>query len=322
MLTLILSIIILSYNPAPGQFINTLPSVTDDAAAAAQANLERGSLVSLGAAGGSITAKFDEPVVNSHDYDITVYGNAFVNGSEPGVIFVSYDENNNGIADDQWYEIAGSEYENTDHDFSITYYRPASDTSNIPYRDSQGNEGFIFRNTFHQQPYYPTWITEDSIVLKGALLPSNVNDVKGDGSLLYLEAFEYGYADNAPNSDLNGCSIKIDWAVDSLGNPANLPQVDFIRIQTGVLYCNSKASIGEVSSEISAIHPTSTLTNIEEAIENNDIPEEFDAYTISGQYLGHFTLDNIEDLKAKLSIVNCKLSILKGKNHTIKLLLK
>lgn len=322
MLALILSIIVLSYDPAPGQFINVLPSVTDDPVQAAQTNLDRGSLVSLGAAGGSLTARFPEPVVNTHDYDITVYGNAFENGSEPGIIFLSYDENGNGLADDQWYEIAGSEYGHTIHNYSITYYRPASDTSNIRYRDSEGNEGFIPRNTFHQQPYYPSWITGDSITYRGALLPSNINDINGDGTLVHLESFDYGYADNAPNSNLNACSIKIDWAVDSLGNPANLPQVDFIRIQTGVLYANS-GNIGEVSTEISAIHPTATLTSLDGITEtDNTLPEEFDAYTIYGQYLGHFTINDLHDLKTKLSILNCQLSIIKGRDRTIKLMLK
>jgi len=318
MLSLLLSIIILSYNPAPGQFINTLPAVTTDAAAAAQTNLDRGSLVSLGAAGGSITAKFEEPVINSHDYDITVYGNAFTNGSEPGVIFVSYDENHNGIADDQWYEIAGSEYESTIHNYAITYYRPASDTSDIQYRDTEGHTGTIPRNAFHKQPYYPSWLTADSITLHGALLPSNINDINGDGTLVHLEAFDYGYADNAPNSDLNGCSIKIDWAVDSTGNPANLPQVDLIRVQTGVLYAN-KGNVGEISTEISAIHPTSTLTNIEEAIDNNDIPEEFDIYTINGIFIGHYTLEQLQS--ATVSLHNQTL-LLKGKTTTYKLLIK
>lgn len=320
MFALILSIIILSYNPAPGQFINMLPAVTDDPVLAAQTNIDRGSLVCLGAVGGSLTAQFSEPIINSHDYDITVYGNAFENGSEPGVIFVSYDENGNGLADDQWYEIAGSEYDRTIHNYSITYYRPASDTSNIRYRDSEGNEGFIPRNTFHQQPYYPSWIAEDSIVLTGSLLPSNINDVKGDGSLVYLEAFEYGYADNASNSDLYPCSIKIDWAVDSLGNPANLPQVDFIRIQTGVLYTNA-SNIGELSTEVSAIHPTATLTSLDD-IPDNAIPEEFDAYTITGQFIGHYTIHDLPELKTKLSILNSQISILKGQNRTIKLMLK
>lgn len=320
MLSLILSIIVLSYNPAPGQFINMLPAVADDPVIAAQNNLDRGSLVSLGAAGGSLTARFSEPVVNSHDYDITVYGNAFENGSEPGIIFLAYDGNGNGIADDTWYEVAGSEYEHTIHNYSITYYRPASDTSNIRYRDSEGNEGFIPRNTFHQQPYYPSWITRDSITCRGALLPSNINDVNGDGSLVHLESFDFGYADNAPNSDLTACSIKIDWAVDSLGNPANLPHVDFIRIQTGVRYANP-GNVGEISTEVSAIHPTATLTSIDD-ISDISLPEEFDAYTISGQWLGHFTINDLPALKSRLTLLNCQLSIIKGRNRTIKLMLK
>lgn len=264
----LLSIIILSYDPAPGQFINTLPAVTDDPHTSAQTAIDRGMMVCLGAAGGSLTATFTEPVTNSHDYDITIYGNAFEGSSEPGIVFVSKDVNHNGKADDPWYEIAGSEYARTIHDYSITYYRPASDTSDIRYTDSEGNTGHILRNTFHTQPYYPTWTTADSLTFHGALLPSNVTI---EENKISFASYSYGYADNLPNSDDEACSIKIDWAVDSLGNSAKLDTIHFIRIQTGVLFTDSRQT-GEQSTEISAINSIHQIDAVENLTTSTDAP--------------------------------------------------
>ena len=66
-----------------------------------------------------------------------------------------------------------------------------------------------------------------------------------------MPAFEYGYADNKPNSDKNS-AFDIDWAVNADGSPANLSSIDFIKIQNGVIGCNDIT--GEQSTEISSIY--------------------------------------------------------------------
>ena len=51
---------------------------------------------------------------------------------------VAYDKNKNGKPDDdEWYEIAGSEYNNckTIKDYEITYYRP--DPNKVPVLDEE-----------------------------------------------------------------------------------------------------------------------------------------------------------------------------------------
>lgn len=294
-LVVFLSVVILSYDPAPGQFINILPAVTDNPVTAAQNALDRGMLVSLGAAGGSLTAAFSSPVANTHDYDIAIFGNAFAASAEPGIVYVSKDINHNNLPDDPWYEIAGSEYANTIHNYTITYYRPANDTSNIAYEDSEGNTGYVFHNTFHSQPYFPSWHSTDQLTFYGSLLPSNATT---EGETIVFSPFDYGYADNKSNSDTQGCSIKIDWSVDSLGNPANLDTIHFIRIQTGVLFTNSLQT-GEQSTEISAINIIQTPQSLDqisadtsepvftcsEIIFKSPLTSPAEIYTISGQYL-------------------------------------
>ncbi len=45
--------------------------------------------------------------------------------------------------------------------------------------------------------------------------------------------------------------FKIDWAVDSEGNPVDLPGVDFIKIYTGVNQFNGW--LGECSTEVMGV---------------------------------------------------------------------
>lgn len=253
---------VIEYNPAPGQFVNTLPIIEseNDILQKAQQNLERGSMISLGAFGGYMVVKFDTPLANAEGNDFVILGNAFATSAEPGVVMVSRDANQNGIADDRWYEIAGSEYARSTKNYEITYYRPTAenDTSEeaikeyIRWSDNQGNSGWLTKNTTHKQPYYPTWIGADSLTFRGTLLPDNAIDEKGDGSYFKLAPFEWGYADNQPNSNEAGCSFDIDWAVDTEGNKIDIEAIDFIRIYTGTIAADH-GQIGEASTEISAI---------------------------------------------------------------------
>ena len=253
---------VIEYFPAPGQFVNTLPIIDsdDDVLQKAQQNLERGSMVSLGAFGGYMVVKFDTPLANIEGNDFIILGNAFATSAEPGVVMVSRDANQNGIADDRWYEIAGSEYARSTKNYEITYYRPTAENDAseeaieeyIRWKDNQSNSGWLTKNTTHKQPYYPTWIDADSITFRGTLLPDNAIDEKGDGSYFKLAPFEWGYADNQPNSDEASCSFDIDWVVDSEGNKVNIEAIDFIRIHTGTIAADH-GQIGEASTEISAI---------------------------------------------------------------------
>ena len=85
---------------------------------------------------------FDHEVLNvAGEYDMKILGNGFYSAtqkadeplggsSEPGIVMVSRDDNGNGLPDDEWYELAGSEETNekTLFNYSITYYRPNDDT--------------------------------------------------------------------------------------------------------------------------------------------------------------------------------------------------
>ncbi len=251
---------VFEYTPAPGQFINTLPEWIEgeDAADMAAKALEAtasGGMISLGGYGGYVVVGFDHTVVNAEDVrDIYVEGNAFAGSSEPGVVLVAYDINGNDMPDDnEWFEIRGSEYDYSKHNYVCTYYRPADDNADIRWTDNYGNEGYVYKNQFHAQPYWPQWLADrETLVFSGTRLPDNGEDQSGNGTYYVLSEFDYGYADNVPNNASGAwnedAKIDIDWAVDLNGNAVKMPGVDFVKIYTGVNQTNGW--LGENSTEV------------------------------------------------------------------------
>lgn len=268
------------YNPAPGQFVNKMPEYEEgdtyaDMTRKAEESISGTNdiMITLGGYGGYVTFGFDHTVINiPGEADFRIWGNCFYEltdpdrkggSAEPGIVMVSYDTNCNGLPDDEWYELAGSEYRSdaTRHNYSLTYCRPdplrqiVADEENsiddlyyIRWHDNEGTEGYMPKNVFHTQDYYPRWVSDDSMTFSGSLLAPNGKDISGYGTYYVLYSYPWGYVDNHPNeyADLN--SFDIGNAVDSEGNPVSLPGADFIRVYTGVnQYCGW---LGETSTEM------------------------------------------------------------------------
>lgn len=271
---------VVEYRPAPGQFVNEMPKWEpgDTEADMLRKCTESISgkndvMVSLGAYGGYITFRFDHTVVNRPGQrDLRIWGNCFYEltdpenpggSAEPGIVAVSYDANCNGLPDDPFYELAGSDYSNplTRHRYTITYTRPdpsrppvedesgfLNDIHYIPWSDSDGSSGYVAKNIFHDQSYWPQWLDTDAISFTGTCLPPNGIDRSGNGSYYILYCFPWGYVDNHPNDREELTTFDISWAVDDFGQPVHLPGVDFVRVYTGVnQYCGW---LGETSTEI------------------------------------------------------------------------
>ena len=270
------------YRPAPGQFVNELPEYSEgDTEESMRQKAEdclaynAGTLVTLGGYGGYIVVGFDHTIVNRPgEYDFKVLGNAFYStgaaggsggSSEPGIVMVSADVNGNGIPDDAWYELAGSEYQkpSTIKNYEITYYRPdeaktpvpgtdpsITDSTYVRWTDNQGGEGYLSKLTYHKQAYYPQWLSGETLSFRGTRLADNAVDESGNGSYYVLYAYDWGYADNHPN-DSEKSNFKIDWAVDAEGNPVHLQGIDFIKIYTGVNQFNGW--LGECSTEVAGV---------------------------------------------------------------------
>ena len=267
------------YLPAPGQFVNMMPKYEEGDAAASMAqkcteslaNNQR-SAVCLGGYGGYITFHFDHSIANVQGQaDILILGNTnFENNSEPGIVMVSKDENGNGLPDDTWYELKGSaDADSVDkviYGYTITYQRPITEQKDgktstiskditieqyIPWTDNQGQSGYVSKNRYHTQTYYPSWIIDDTMTFgPQTLLPRN-----GYNTQVYpkenwiLTSLAWGYVDNKPNNvDENG-SFDFDNAVEVVSRqPAKIDFVDFVRVYTAV---NQQCGwIGETSTEI------------------------------------------------------------------------
>lgn len=253
------------YLPAPGQFINEnfTASTMDEACRWAESRLAQGAYVSLGGFGGYIVVGFDHSIVNDGGYNIAVTGNAYKGNSEPGVVWVMQDSNGNGLPDDIWYELAGSEFTNdsTDRRHAVTYHRPAGAGEPVSWSDNRGATGQVdYMGAFHKQDsYYPAWVGASSYTLYGTCLPSRNRDTSGNGTMWVNGDYEWGYADNFSAVDrltddgnvsagASANHFKISDAVTYDGRNANLMHVDFVKIQTAV---NAKSGwLGELSSEV------------------------------------------------------------------------
>lgn len=258
------------WTPAPGQFINdngwgidwTKVDATE-AAKLAYERLEKKYTVSLGSFGGYITVGFDHSIMNTGSYEIGVLGNAFIsaagNSNEPGIVYVMQDTNGNGLPDDTWYELRGSDTfaKGTILDYAVTYYRPDGKGQDVRWTDNLGNEGEVkYMSAYHNQDtYYPGWMPSE-YTLTGTRLEARTQRNPETGNW-DNPPFEWGYADNLgsdnqPYDGFNNCNrFRISDAIDKNGNAVSLEYIDFVKVQTGV---NSTAGwLGELSTEVFGI---------------------------------------------------------------------
>lgn len=264
----LVSVTVLDFNPAPGQFVNEIPEYTtgdtsETMRAKAQDALNSGNLISLGAFGGNITLRLERPITRSLDGgpDFRIRGNAFLNtaetaanplgSAEPGIVMVSADTNGNGIADDTWYILAGDDFDKAVYT-TVTYTDNSSAADNTRYvtwTDNHGNSGYISRIiTFHNHSFFPSWKPDHQMSFSGYRLPDN--GFFDEKSHTYRQHVLDGYADSWPNNSKRSCLSLYD--ARTLDNkPADVTKIDFIRIYTGVLQNNGP--LGETSTEISAI---------------------------------------------------------------------
>lgn len=307
---------VLEYTPAPGQFINKSPwGLPDDHNPDVSIVGRLDGAMSLGAFGGYVIFKFEKPVQNHPDnpygIDFVIYGNPLKNisnpqvpnrvtWSEPGVVYVMKDENGNGLPDDTWYELAGSDYffSSTIKNYEVTYTNPNSTVAaDVPWSDNHGNSGFVLANAFHKQPYYPLktnfpHINEQAYTLKGTRMQDYVDLTNPAFVTAYGRA--WGYVDNTLRARYNGLpdnpytrgvnieeegsggdAFDIGWAVDADGNYVDLDKIDFVKVQNGVLA--NGGWLGEISTEITGafiVEPDPSVTGELDMIVIKELPDE------------------------------------------------
>lgn len=262
-----------SYLPAPGQFINLSEYQNPDK------TLTGSAIVTLGAFGGNIIYKYDEPIQNNpnnpYGIDFIVLGNCFQNSdgttsegaAEPAAVMVSQD----GKA---WYELAGSEYYTAaaQHDYTLTYTNSDTgfeQTTDVKWTDSEDESGVLPVNEYHKQPYYPNpefynsfnrgvgkndTYTAESVSFGGTKIDagfypfgyadshSEVSEKKNSAANPYLKNHETFY---------NGDGFDLSWAVDDDGNPVKLDEISYIKLYNPTFSVG--AATGEKSPEIKTV---------------------------------------------------------------------
>ena len=292
---------VLEYTPAPGQFINSAPWGIPQSAFTIVGGIN-GSL-SLGAFGGSVVFRFEEAVENHPEnpfgVDFTIFGNPMPQWSEPGVVSVMVDENGNGLADDTWFELAGSDhyFSTTKRNYSVNYVNPDQMVArDVPWEKQDGEQGRIRANSVHLQPYYPLpdsfpAVAEEMATYTGTLLEGAV-DVNHP-PLLISARRAFGYADNqvrgsAPYTlpdnpytpgieNSGGDAFDISWAVDEKGDYVELEKIHFVKVQSGILH--EGGFLGEVSTEITGavdVAPVPGISGNAAMLVLKDLPPEMD----------------------------------------------
>lgn len=255
---------VLEYRPAPGYMVNGYRLVDEafpvgcthaDACDSVLAHMQRRWMTSLGAWGGYMVVGFDHSVENSGgDYDLCIKGNPFSYQNEPGIVWVSQDENGDGLANDTWYELSGSLTGTSEHrtGYGITYFRPQIDRVATGWRDVDGHTGEVPYLAYWNASasYWQPWIEGDSLTFCGSRLASHHTYENGASQ---MPALEWGYADNE-GTDTHTTTIgqaqllRICAARNWEGRPVDLDYIDFVRIQTGQV--GSTPNLGEISTEI------------------------------------------------------------------------
>ncbi len=286
---------VLEYKPAPGQLINTVPWGVPSSANSITGGVN--GTLSLGAFGGYVVFQFEGPVENHPDnpygVDFTIFGNAYQDWSEPGIVSVMKDENGNGLPDDTWYELAGSDYRftSTVSGYEVTYTNPGASGENVPWADNLGNEGVIHTTSTHTQPYYPQpdsfpGIPAGSYLLSGTRI---IPTIDSSGAIIRSFRRSFGYADNTAKisgqptipdnpytteiENSGGDAFDISWAVDPGGNYVDLDRIHFVKVHNGVLA--NAGYLGELSTEIRGavdVPPDASVNGQMQTVVIRDLP--------------------------------------------------
>jgi hypothetical protein len=252
---------IYEFTPAPGQYVNEdyTANNPEEAVAYVMQRFGEKNYVSLGGFGGCIVAGFDHSVENRGGYEIGIITHLSETYTEAGAVWVMQDENGDGLPNDTWYEIRGSDTfaETTIHDYSVTYYRPSAPGMSVQWTDNQGGSGVVsYMKAYHRQDwYYPLWIAEDRYTLRGTRLEAHNYDKSGNGTYWVNPPYGWGYVDNWNETDMLGSKdtnhFRISDAVKYDGTPANLKYIDFVKVQNALNA--SSGWLGEISTEVNGI---------------------------------------------------------------------
>ena len=261
---------IFDYQYAPGQHASLIPSDLKGADFIGQPWTGSKIYTSLGGWGGYIVAGFDHSVVNNEGADFAVYTQPGA-GSEPGIVYVMADTNNDGLPNDgDWLEIKGSEYNNpeTIHNYQVTYYKPVG-SGNVKWSDNKGRSGELIPAFNSSSWWWEGYGNKNQVTFSGSRLPdayiNNSTQPDVENWLVKPGLFTSGYAecyyDLDYNSYLKANLFDISSAIDQSGNKVNLSHINFIKVQSGVFQI--AGWLNEISTEVSGAADLSLIEYVQ-----------------------------------------------------------
>lgn len=249
---------VFDYKYGPGQHASLIPSDCKAQDFIGQPWIGSKQYTSLGGWGGYIIAGFDHTIKNVSGADFAIFTQPGA-ASEPGIVYVMKDSNNDGIPNDgNWSEIKGSEYNNpeTIHDYEVTYYKPVAN-GNVTWKDNKGGNGELKPVFDSSSWWWNGYGNKLEMVFSGSKLPDaykNTSTQTGtENWIVRTGMFASGYAECYNNSDyinsLKANTFDISHAIDKAGNPVTLSEFNFIKVQSGVF--QMAGWLNEISTEIS-----------------------------------------------------------------------
>jgi hypothetical protein len=197
---------------------------------------------SLGSAGGYEVWEVD------HQNQYRIEGNPLTSWREPGIVWIQEDNNGNGLPDEMWYELTGSDEthptwkNHITRRYAVTYFKTDDQGKKNEYdqlikevywADSRGRAGMIPGGFPSPWGVVGNWVTYTCTLLRddGKIFEVDYNMDELDD---YVDCFDpYFFINKAVKAD---------------GTPVTLSKVKFIKVQTSMFRYGGM--FGDVSTEI------------------------------------------------------------------------
>jgi hypothetical protein len=206
-----------------------------------------------------------------HQDSYIIAGNAFPGWSEPGIVWFQEDRNGNGLPDETWYEVKGSDDDTPKYRpqlrrrYAIQYIlldEPENGSNTVAWLDSLGRSSVITGWGWPRE-----WGVEgDRVTFTGTMLRDTgvFNDGSYGGDMFNLGGYvdvatDIGKWKNDSGVGMYETKIRVSDAVHADGTPASLNAVRFIKVQTG--YFRYGGPVGGISTEIHHADGLGTLTS-------------------------------------------------------------
>jgi hypothetical protein len=178
---------------------------------------------------------------------ITIQGNGFENWREPGIIWVQADENGNGIPDEMWYEVTGSQETSIYKSgirrrFAIKHFAYDGSTTTNEYGQPVGKT-FWTDNAGECGVMITGWPDD-----WGVDHAANGVWVTYTGTIIPLDGDLAGYVDVYNAKERQTVTVDKNKAIRADGTAASIGTIRFVKVQTGVF--SYGGPFGDISTEI------------------------------------------------------------------------